>query len=724
ASWLEQLTARRNCVTLSQLPAASPGNTLRRTIRLAESTTHRLRALSRRTGKSLTQLVTCGLAVYLHRMTNADDVTLGIAVAGRMGSLARQVPSMMSDVLPLPLAVRSSARLGELLEQIAVQTRRVLRHQRVRSEDLRRGLGLVDRGAALHGPTVNAMPFDYDLRFGECAATVHNLANGPVSDLSVAVYDQSDSQALRLDFDANAAVYDSRRLAQHQRRLCAILRNFDPDAPAGSVELLSTWERDQAIHKWNKTAAPAKERLGTLERFEARARSHPEYTALIFEQGRLTYRELNRRANQLAYYLIARGVSAEDFVALAMPRCEEMVVAILAILKSGAAYLPIDVDHPADRIAFMLQDARPVLVLTMSGASSRLENISSPRLVLDGPEAVTLQAYPTGNPGDHQRVRPSRANNPAYLIYTSGSTGKPKGVIVSHRALDNHMAWMSQAFRLDPEDVVLQKTPLTFDASVWEVFLPLLCGATLALARPGGEKDPEYLCNACNEFGVTTLQLVPSVLELLLEQTNIFSCTTLRNVFSGGEALKIATADRMRQRLPIALHNLYGPTETCIQVAAHSVEGSLAGGGSMPIGHPIHNTRFYVLDSGLQPLPAGVSGELYVAGESLSRGYIGRPDLTAERFVANPFGAPGTRLYRTGDIVRRRGDGALEFQSREDQQVKVRGLRIELGEIETALRVVPGVAQATVIARDNGRGVQQIVGYVVPIAGKTVDPGT
>jgi amino acid adenylation domain-containing protein len=379
-----------------------------------------------------------------------------------------------------------------------------------------------------------------------------------------------------------------------------------------------------------------------------------------------------------------------------------MIVGLVGVLKSGAAYLPIDPDYPADRIAFMLEDARPKVVLDTSEWARRMPELSG---------------YPETNP-----TRLLKPQHPAYLIYTSGSTGRPKGALNTHGGIVNRLFWMQSEYQLRPEDRVLQKTPFSFDVSVWEFFWPLIAGSTLVVAASGGHQDPHYLATLIQEQGITTIHFVPSMLRAFLEEPLAVNCRGLNRVICSGEALPVELEAQFETVLgDVPLHNLYGPTEAAVDVS-HWKCRRTPRGGTVPIGRPIWNTKLYILDSRLQPVPAGVPGELYIAGIGLARGYLNRPRLTAERFVADPFGQPGARMYRTGDLARWRADGVIEYLGRTDFQVKIRGFRIELGEIEAALLRHPDVAQAVVSAREDQQSGTRLVGYVVPARRGTIDP--
>ncbi|MFI9552006.1 amino acid adenylation domain-containing protein [Nonomuraea endophytica] len=416
-----------------------------------------------------------------------------------------------------------------------------------------------------------------------------------------------------------------------------------------------------------------------LELLESRIAAAPGAEAVRHGPASLTYAELDRSASALAARLAARGAGPERIVAVSLPRSLELVVALVAVLKTGAAYLPVDPEYPAPRVEFMLADARPVVTLQ--------------------PSDVDLSAG-TAAPGVRTDPR-----NPAYVIYTSGSTGRPKGAVISHEAIVNRLLWMQDEYVLKPDDRVLQKTPSSFDVSVWEFFWPLIAGATLVMADPGGHRDPAYLAALIRRERITTVHFVPSMLRAFLAEPGARECVSLRRVICSGEELPADLAAEFHRVLGDRLHNLYGPTEAAVDVTSWACRPGSA--GPVPIGRPVWNTAIRVLDPDLRPVS---EGELYIAGVQLARGYLGRPGLTAERFVPDPFG-PG-RMYRTGDLARVRDDGAIEYLGRTDDQVKIRGFRVEPGEIAAVLSECPGVRHAVVVARA-APGVQ-LVAYVVP----------
>ncbi|MBV6289200.1 amino acid adenylation domain-containing protein, partial [Pseudomonas aegrilactucae] len=418
----------------------------------------------------------------------------------------------------------------------------------------------------------------------------------------------------------------------------------------------------------------------------------------------LSYAELNSRANQLAHALIARGVGPDVLVGIAAERSIEMVVGLLAILKAGGAYVPLDPEYPRERLSYLFEDSAIGLLLTQQHLLEQLPVPHSlPVLALD---TLDLSAHAQSNPGVD--LHPE---NLAYVIYTSGSTGKPKGAGNRHSALTNRLCWMQQAYALDARDSVLQKTPFSFDVSVWEFFWPLMTGARLVVAAPGDHRDPARLVALINQHRISTLHFVPSMLQAFLLDENVPGCTSLTRIVCSGEALPVDAQQQVFAKLPNAgLYNLYGPTEAAIDVTHWTCREE--GKDGVPIGQPIANLQTYILGDDLGLLPVGVTGELYLAGEGLARGYHRRAALTAERFVTSPFGN-GERLYRTGDLACYRADGVIEYRGRIDHQVKIRGLRIELGEIEARLMELDAVREAVVLALDTAGG-QQLVGYVVP----------
>jgi amino acid adenylation domain-containing protein len=493
-----------------------------------------------------------------------------------------------------------------------------------------------------------------------------------------------------------------------------------PGTPMSRIEILPESERWQVVSGWNATRRAYRDEVCLHELFAEQFRRTPWAIAVEFEDRSLTYAQLNARANQLARHLRELGVRPDTLVGVCMERSLEMVVALLGTLKAGGAYVPLDPTHPAQRLSEMLADSAPVVMLTQTRLIPRIPTsqdgsrvmpvlaLDEPNASIDGQSQRDLSALEVG-------VRPEHL---AYMIYTSGSTGRPKGALNEHRAIVNRLQWMQEQYGLGSEDRVLQKTPYSFDVSVWEFFWTLLNGARLVVARPGGHQDPRYLQQLIEARGVTRLHFVPSMLQSFLDQHQAGECPSVRQIVCSGEELPGRLQSRCLQSLPQAqLSNLYGPTEAAVDVTAWECQVSGAD-ERVPLGHPIANTQMYVLDEWLEPVPVGVVGELYIGGIAVGRGYLRRAGLTAQRFIADPYAArEGTRMYKTGDLGRWNRRGELEYLGRNDFQVKIRGLRVELGEIEAALAQVPGVRAAAVVMRQDRAGDQRLVAYVVPERG-------
>ena len=482
----------------------------------------------------------------------------------------------------------------------------------------------------------------------------------------------------------------------------------DPLVQHSSRCLISAEDQRRIIEEWNNTATEFPDDKAIHQIFETQAAQTPDRVALTFEATPLTYRELNEQANRLAHYLHAQGIGTESRVGILLERSPEMVISLLATLKAGAAYVPLDPTYPKDRLAFMMEDAQVPLLLTQRGLATMLPAHSVRTVCLDEEQEI-ISRESSENPA----CRIS-GENLAYVIFTSGSTGKPKGAMNTHGAILNRLLWMQEVYGLNETDSVLQKTPFSFDVSVWEFFWPLMMGARLVVARPGGHQDSAYLVDLIAEQQVTTLHFVPSMLQIFLEESGLDRCESLKRVICSGEALSFELQERFFERMRAELHNLYGPTEAAVDVtywqcAPHDDRRIV------PIGRPIANTQIYLLDENMHLAPVGVTGELFIGGVNLARGYHHRPDLTAEKFIPNPFSErAGERLYRTGDVGRRLQSGEIEYLGRIDEQVKIRGFRIELGEIASVLREQPGVKDCVVLAREDGEaGEKRLVAYVV-----------
>ncbi|AWH46270.1 non-ribosomal peptide synthetase [Stenotrophomonas sp. ZAC14A_NAIMI4_1] len=633
-------------------------------------------------------------AEYLRRMSAAEEVVLGVPYMGRLGNASARVPAMVMNVLPLRVAAGEGS-VEAFARGIGRQLSQGRRQGRYRGEQMRRDLGLVGVQQRLHGPLVNVQPFYKPLALPGVETTLEVLCTGPVDDLTLGF--RGDGQALLdLEIEANPALYSLDDVQAHAVRLQHFVSAALQADDICQVPLATPDEAQRTVHGFNATdhALPATTLVQLLQQGLDR---DPQATALVFGDTTMDHGTLEARSFALAAQLHAMGIGPGDIVAVALPRSIELVVALLGVLRAGAAYLPLDLAHPDERLARILASAQPACVLAEADVQARLGDVT----LLPPSQWTALSfAAPWADPAP---------GDAAYVIYTSGSTGEPKGVVIEHQAIVNRLLWMREHYGFAADDRVLQKTPATFDVSVWEFFLPLLCGATLVLAGPDAHRDPSELARLIRSHDITTAHFVPSMLDAFLAAP-ASEGLRLRRVFTSGEALDATLRDRFHGRVHAELHNLYGPTEAAVDVSWWPAS---AGDRSrpVPIGFPVWNTRLYVLDARMQPLPVGVAGDLYLGGVQLARGYLGRDDLTNERFLADPF-LPGQRIYRTGDVARWRGDGAVEYLGRSDHQVKLRGLRIELGEIEAALRELPGMDRVEVLLRQDAPGDARLVAYV------------
>ena len=678
-------------------PALTPGTALpspgflRQHGEAGDELIARLTALAGETGVTVGEVVTAAFALYVNLATGAPDVVLGMPFMGRFGSVARRIPSTTVNVLPLRVRVSPHATVGGLVGGVSATLREMRAHERYRSEELRRDLRLLGGNRRLLGPWVNVKPFDTPEDFGGCTGRSVPLSAGPVDDLSVTVT-VGDADRLGLTFDANPALYTAGELARHRERFLRLLGSWSRDAatPLSRLDLLGDSERAEILGARNTTAREFDEHQTVPGLFAARAAAHPDRPAVVTGERTLTYGELDAESDRLAGVLAAHGVTPGDLVAVALPRTAVVVSTLLAIQKLGAAYLPIDPGYPRDRIEFMLADAAPALVVTTSDTLPEVGSV--PRLELD---------LPWGEPAPVERYAGSPLA-PVYMIYTSGSTGRPKGVVIPRRALLNFLHAMAGRFPLGGADTVLAVTTVGFDIFALEFYLPLISGATMVLADPDTVRDPFLLADEIAARRVTVLQGTPSLWRGLVEAGARMD--GLRALV-GGEAVPGELVAALRDA-GCVVSNVYGPTETTIW----SASTELSGPGLPPVGTPIDNTRAYVLDAALRPVPDGAVGELYLAGAGVAQGYHARPGLTASRFVADPFAAG--RMYRTGDLARW-DDGVLTVLGRTDHQVKIRGFRIELGEVEAALERDERVRQAVVVAREFGAGDTRLVAFVV-----------
>ncbi|RXT60424.1 hypothetical protein B1F74_24725, partial [Pseudomonas syringae] len=639
------------------------------------------------------------ISTYFCRTVGVDEIVVGMPVHNRTNARQKATIGMFSSVSPIRVGFDPHETLVDLMNNIGTQLRRTYRHQRFPIAELNRSLRLAQNGRhQLFDVSLSFESFDGDVTFGsEDPARVLMLDNGyEQTPMAIFVRDYHPSEDIHLDFNFNTAYFPFEEAQRVQQRIFAMLEAVlnQHDTPLAHFPLMSTSEHQQ-LATFNDTAHPYPRDVLIHQLIEKQAAQRPDACAVRGDSGPLlTYAELNQQANQLAHRLIELGVEPDTRVAVSLRRGAEMVVALLGILKAGGAYVPIDPDLPSARQAYMLEDSSPQAVLTTRDLSDNLSASDLPVLVLDGHDDLAqLASQPTGNPD--AKALGLQPNHLAYVLYTSGSTGTPKGVMNEHLGVVNRLLWARDAYQVNSQDRVLQKTPFGFDVSVWEFFLPLLTGAELVMARPGGHQDPDYLAQVMSDAGITLLHFVPSMLDVFLEHRSTRDFPQLRRVLCSGEALPRALQRRFEQQLKgVELHNLYGPTEAAIDVTAWECRPTDPG-DSVPIGRPIANIQMHVLDALGQLQPLGVAGELHIGGIGVARGYLNQPDLSAERFIADPFSEDRqARLYKTGDVGRWLANGALEYLGRNDFQVKIRGLRIEIGEIEAALAKHPAVHEA------------------------------
>ncbi|MER5883123.1 amino acid adenylation domain-containing protein [Streptomyces sp. NPDC001941] len=694
-------------------------------VRLGAQEHARLRAVARERGASVFMVVQAAVAALLTRIGAGTDIPLGTVVAGRGDAALEDLIGFFVNTLVLRNDTSGNPTFTELVDRTRAVDLAAYDHQDLPFERLVEDLS--PARSLAHHPLFQVYVSmqsggiaDFELAGFACRPEP-GRADIAKFDLSffLAECEDGDGAPAGLDGFVEYAsdLFDRGTAEALAIRLERVLRQVarDPGVRIDDLDVLDAAERRRLLDDWNDTARPVA--AASLARaFEERAARTPDAPAVAYGTTTLTYRQLNQRANQLARHLVGLGAGPERLVALALPRTERMVVALLAVLKSGAAYLPLDTTHPADRLAYTLDDAGPALVLVESATAGAVPG-GRPLVVLDEPgTAARIAAGSPADLADAELGGPVPPDAAAYVIYTSGSTGRPKGVVIGHAAVVNLALALRDHHGLGPGDRLAAITTVSFDASVAELYLPLVSGACLVLAPRDAARDPGELAALLRRHEVTALQATPSLWRSLVAEVP----DALRGLrmLNAGEALPADLARDMAA-LGSAVVNQYGPTETTVYSTLLDVS---PGARTVPIGRPLANTAAYVLDPGLRPVPTGSAGDLYLAGTGVARGYLGRPGLTAGRFVADPFGAPGSRMYRTGDRARWRADGVLEYLGRDDFQVKVRGFRVEPGEVEAALAGHPGVARAVVVARPDRSGAQGLVGYFVAAAPGAADP--
>ena len=663
------------------------------------------------------------VALWLGRLCSRMDYAAGFIFMRRMGSAALTSTGPVLNVLPFGVRLDAAESLPALAQRLAGQLKKMRRHQRYDAEQIVRDSGRAAGAEPLFGPVLNVKIFDYHLNIPGVQAQTHTLATGPVNDLELALF-PDENGGLSIEILANKQRYDAETLAQHASRLIGLIEQFadNPSLCCGDAGMLLPTEHER-LAKINDTTVEIP--FTTLSALVTQqADKTPDAPALADARYQFSYREMRQQVVALASLLRERGVRPGDSVAVALPRSVFLTLALHGIVEAGAAWLPLDTGYPDDRLRMMLEDAKPKLLIATEEQLARFSDIPGlESLCYDSP----LPAE------DAAPLALSQPNHTAYIIFTSGSTGRPKGVMVGQTAIVNRLLWMQNHYPLTADDVVAQKTPCSFDVSVWELFWPFIAGAKLVMAEPEAHRDPLEMQQFFARYGVTTTHFVPSMLAAfvasLTPETARESCASLKRVFCSGEALPADLCREWEQLTHAPLHNLYGPTEAAVDVSWYPAWGedlAAVTGNSVPIGYPVWNTGLRILDAMMRPVPFGVAGDLYLTGIQLAQGYLGRPDLTASRFIADPFNV-GERMYRTGDVARWLENGAVEYLGRSDDQLKIRGQRIELGEIDRVMQQLPdvehAVAHACVFnqAAATGGDARQLVGYLVSQSGLPLD---
>jgi amino acid adenylation domain-containing protein len=695
--------------------------------KLSEDLSRQLRTLAQNENVTLYMLVLAVFTILLSRYSDQEDVLLGTPMLGRNQAQHEKIIGYLANPVVLRTNLSGNPTFKELLNQVRQTVIEAIEHQdypfpllveRLQPKRDPSYSPLIQTLFIWDKPRVHGEQALTRLVPGEEASTLlaRTLSQfepfivgqqGAPFDLTLTIFELEGS--LSADFRYNVDLFETATIARMEQHFQTLLASIvaHPEQRVLALPMLTDEERQRILVGWNTTQSDYPEHSCIHQLFEAQVQRTPEAVAVVFEGNQITYRELNRRTNQVAHALQATGVDPDTLVGVYMERSFEMVIALLAILKAGGAYVPLEPTYPQERISYMIQDAHLSILLTQKRLYEQLPCHDLHILCLDEHEELFAH-QPEENP-----ISDVQPDHLIYLIYTSGSTGKPKGVMNIHRAVSNRLHWMQQAYQLTTADRVMQKTPFGFDVSAWEFFWPLLNGACLVVARPRGHQDPAYLVSLIEEQRVTTMHFVPSMLQVFLTQPQLERCASLKRVTSSGEALSSELQKRFFASLDAALYNLYGPTEAAIDVTHWTCQRG-SDDPTVPIGFPIANTQIYILNRALEPVPIGVVGELYIGGVGLARGYFNRPELTAEKFIRDPFSKqPGARLFKTGDLARYRPDGAIEFLGRIDHQVKIRGVRIELGEIEVALAHYPAVKDVVVVAREDTPGNKRLVAYLV-----------
>jgi len=668
---------------------------------------------------TLNTLVQGVWALLLHHYTGRKDIIFGSTRSCRHSGISRKekMIGLLINTLPLCIKINANQTLLDYLKSIRKDNIILRQYENTPLHLIQKWSGfspelpLFGTIVVFEKGSLNYKLHSFNKKWLNRKFERYQKTGYPIT---LIIYDDEEL-IVRIEYEGHLYNHhDIQRIMDHFKRLLMEMPSH-ANSQAVKVPYIPEDELNKILIGWNNSSRDYPAELTLVKLFENQVHKTPGATALEYEGLRLTYNELNHRSNRLAHYLTGLGIKPEVPVGIFMDRSPEMVIAIYGIIKAGGAYVPLDPNYPDERLNFMIEDTNIPVILTQSHLKERLSHYKIKSLSLDTEQGL-FQSESINNP--EVKIDPG---NMAYIIYTSGSTGKPKGVINEHKGIVNRLLWMQEKYHLTEADRVMQKTPFTFDVSVWEFFWPLQTGASIIIAKPDGHKDNSYLTGLIKEKQITTLHFVPSMLQLFLEEDEIDFCTSLKRVFCSGEALKYEHKQRFFERLNAELHNLYGPTEAAVDVTYWQCmkDDNLR---FVPIGYPVANTQIYILDPDLQPVPAGCSGELHIGGVQVARGYLNRKELTEEKFIPDPFSkTPGARLYKTGDLAKFLTDGSIEYIGRIDFQVKIRGLRVELGEIENKISEYPGIAQNVVIVFEDSPGNQMLVAYYTALPDFEID---
>ena len=711
--WKEQLRGAGAALELPTdrpRPAVQTYSGRRRYILLPGSLSGGLKKLGRQEGTTLFMTLLAGFKALLYKYTRQEDIIVGTPIAGRNDVKLEKLIGLFINTLALRTDLSGNPTLREVLSRLRKVSLDAYDHKEIPFEKVVEEVQ--PERASSRQPLFQVMFVLQNAPRKTIEVEGISLSPFPIEkqtllyDLSLQVMEEGEE--LRVILEYNSHLFDVATIDRMLSHYTKVLETMiaDTEQRVINLQLMGEAEKREVVEEWNDTRVSYSTAC-LHELIEQQARLTPEATAVAFLDQRVSYGELNRRANQVARYLRELGAGPEVRVGICVERSAEMVVGLVGIMKAGGAYVPLEATYPKQRLDFMLADSGVQILLAASNTAHLFEDRVERLISLDSDWQSIAQE--SGDDLD-SRVSP---DNLAYVIYTSGSTGMPKGAMNTHRGICNRLHWMQDAYGLCESDRVLQKTPFSFDVSVWEFFWPLITGATLEMAVPGGHLDSAYLVKTIIEKRITTIHFVPSMLQVFLEEKGAELCASLKRVICSGEALPFHLQERFLDRMGAELHNLYGPTEAAVDVTFWKCARGSAR-ASVPIGRPIANTQIYILDQAMQPVPMGVPGELHIGGTGVGRGYLDRPGLTSEKFIPDAFGDnSGARLYKTGDLAKLLPDGSIEFLGRLDHQVKIRGYRIELGEIEAALRQHSEIRDVVVMPHRYEYGDLRLVAYIV-----------